>query len=116
MKKIIWKNDEGVMMTQYCLIIDQDVWLADVFMQPNGFIFVKSDYGDWSYRFCFSGGFEDFILSLSVGYFAGKVYQMWNYLSATRKMEQNAKNFAERVLPVLQEAIRESQCNDICAL
>ncbi len=116
MTKQIWKSDNGQEMTQYHLTTSEGGWLAEVFMQPNGFIFIKSDWGDFSYRFCFNGTFEDFILSLEINYFAGKVYQQWNYINATHKVELAAKRLASHVLPALQEAIRESQCNDICAL
>lgn len=116
MTKQIWKSDNGQQMTQYHLTTEQGAWLAEVFMQPDGFIFIKSDWGDFSYRFCFNGTFENFILSLEPDYFAGKVYQQWNYINSTHKVELAAKRLASHVLPVLQEAIRESQCNDISAL
>lgn len=113
---LIWQCENGSEMKQYHLNTAQGDWLAEVFMQPNGFIFIKSDWGDFSYRFCFNGSFEDFILSLEVGYFAGKVYQQWNFISASNKVERAAKRLAEHVLPALQEAIKRKQCDDICAL
>lgn len=117
MEKKIWKNEEGEQMVQYRLTFkDSRQWLANVFMKENGWIMISSEFGDWSWRFCFNGSFEDFILQLDVDYFSGKVRQGWNYLSTSRQMEKSAKNFAEHVLTALQEAINESRCNEICAL
>lgn len=116
MTKQIWKSDNGQQMTQYHLTTEQGAWLAEVFMQPDGFIFIKSDWGDFSYKFCFNGTFENFILSLEDDYFAGKIYQQWNFIVATNKVVLATKRLARHVLPALQEAIRKSQCNDICAL
>lgn len=113
---LIWQCENGTEMTQYHLTTAEGGWLADVFMQPNGFIFIKSDWGDFSYRFCFNGTFENFILSLNTGYFSGKVFQQWNFINATKKVESAAKRLAEHVLPALQEAIKIKQCNEICAL
>lgn len=109
MEKKIWKT-EGEQMVQYRLTFkNSSQWLAHVFMKENGSIMITSDYGDWSYRFCFNGSFEDFILQLEVGYFASKVRQRWSYLSASCQMEQSANNFAEHVLTALQEAIRRAR-------
>lgn len=111
----IWKNGDGEKITQFHLKNRQQ-WLADVFMRDNGRIFITSDYGDWSWKFCFHGKFEDFILSLNTDYFAGKVSQSWYFLATEKRIDKQAKLFANHILPALQEAIKEKQCNDICTL
>lgn len=116
MEKTIWKSENGVKMTQYRLA-PNGRWLADVFMSEDGYIFIKSDRGAWSYKFCFgSDSFAKFILMLEVDYFAGKVWQSWNYLCFNKQMEKRARDFAKFILPALQEAIREDECNSISAL
>lgn len=93
----------------YTLHTENGAWLAQVVLTSDGALMIISDYGNFNYAWRNIGkvGFREFIISLTVDYFASKMYNGISYIANGRKIEQAAKRFAEHVLPALKKALQE---------
>lgn len=92
----------------YTLRGDNGEWLGQVVLTSDGMFASVTDYGNLSYSWrSFGKDFREFILSLNVGYFSSKMYSGIAYISYGRKFEKACDRYAEKILPALQQMLRE---------
>jgi hypothetical protein len=84
-------------------------WLAQVLLTSDGMFAAVSDWGNFSYAWRAYGDrtFKEFTLSLDVDYFEDKMSSGMSFVSTGKRVDSACKNFARRVLPVLQEALKK---------
>lgn len=87
---------------------NEDGWLGQVVLTSDGMFSAVTEFGNVSYAWrYFKGDFRKFLIGLNVDYFATKIYQGIAYMSYGKKYEKACKRFAEVILPVLQEVLKE---------
>lgn len=84
-------------------------WLAQVVLTSDGMFAAVSDWGNFSYAWRSYGdrSFKEFIMSLNVDYFESKMSSGMNFVATGKRVDSACRNFSRKVLPVLQEALRE---------
>lgn len=103
----------------YTLYTESGSWLGQVVLTTDGSFMSITDYGNFAYNWNgFGEDIRKFILSLSVDYFAQKMFNGMCYVSSTDKIYKSALFFSEKILPVLQEVLKkeidsEQQNNNI---
>jgi hypothetical protein len=93
----------------YTLRTEDGSWLAQVVLTSDGMFASVTDYGNLSFGWRSTGrdDFREFIVSLNVEYFAGKMYQGNTYILYSKKCEEACKRFAEKILPPLQKLLKK---------
>lgn len=83
-------------------------WLGQIVLTSDGMFSSVTDYGNLSYawRAFGTGDFRIFIADLQVDYFASKLISGMSYIFYGKKCEQACKRFAEKILPPLQEILK----------
>jgi len=83
-------------------------WLGQVVLTSDGMFASVTDYGNLSFAWrSFGNNFKEFILGLNNGYFASKMATGMAYIVHSRKVDAACNRFAEKILPALQEALRQ---------
>ena len=89
-------------------------WLGEVVLTSDGMFASVTDWGNLSYAWrSFGSDFREFIINLNTGYFGTKLFTGMAYIVHTRKVEQACNRFAEKILPALQDALKDEISNDI---
>lgn len=103
--------NKEITLKSYTLRTDSGQWLGQIVLTSDGFFSGVTDYGNLSYAWRSFGDvdFEDFILSLSVDYFAGKLQNGLSYIAYSKTTQKACNYFAEMILPALKKAIREER-------
>ncbi|GEN74110.1 hypothetical protein [Chryseobacterium lathyri] len=98
----------------YTLRTENDSWLGQIVLTSDGMFASVTDYGNLSFGWRHTGydDFRQFILSLNVEYFGGKMYQGNTYILYSKKCENACMRFAQKILPALQEALKEDIINN----
>ncbi len=93
----------------YLLFDDKGNWLAQIVLTEDGMFSSVTDYGNLSHAWRSTGAddFRKFICSLSIDYFAGKMYQGMSYILHGKKCEQACNRFSEKILPPLQKILKK---------
>jgi hypothetical protein len=92
----------------YILRTENGTWLGQVVLTEDGMFASVTDYGNLSYSWRgFGKDFREFILNLNEGYFGDKMVTGLAYIAYSTKIKKACARFAEKILPALQQAIRE---------
>jgi len=98
----------------YRLENDNGAWLGNVTLTENGSYMSITDYGNFSFHWGSygPGDFRDFICSLNVDYFGGKMYNSIAYIAYGKKYQESAMRYAEVILPALQKVLKQELKNE----
>jgi len=90
-------------------------WLAQVVLTEDGMFASVTDYGNLSYAWRSFGpdDFRQFMCGINTGYFGTKLFTGMAYIAHTRKIEQACNRFAVKILPALQDALKEELENGV---
>ena len=92
----------------YTLRTEEGYWLGYVILTSDGVFASVTDWGNFSYSWDqFGSDFRAFICRLDVGYFTRKMYSSITYIASGKKIEAACGRFAARILPALQEVLRD---------
>lgn len=95
-------------MKSYTLRDDRGNWLGQVVLTDDGMYASVTDYGNFSFAWrSYGDDFPAFIRGLSIDYFATKMYTGMTYIAYGKKIEQACQRYAEKILPALQEALKQ---------
>lgn len=84
-------------------------WLGQVVLTSDGMFAAVTDYGSFSYSWrSFGESFKAFLLRLDTAYFATKMSEGFGYVAISKKIDHGAQRFADRILPALQEYLRNN--------
>lgn len=99
----------NVTAKSYTLYNESGSWLGQIVLTSDGMFASVTDWGNLSHAWRRTGkdDFREFLISLNVDYFAGKMFYGMSYILHSKKCEQDCKRFAEKILPALQKALRE---------
>ena len=99
---------EKIIAESYTLNDERGNWLGQVVLTNDGMFASVTDYGNFSYAWrAYGDDFKKFILGVSVDYFASKMSGGFAYVAYSKKIDAGAKRFAEKILPALQNKLRE---------
>lgn len=92
-------------------------WLGQVVITSDGMFSSITDYGNFStvwraFSSDTSNDFRKFLTSISTEYFAKNIFTSISYIVHTRGVEKACDRYAEKILPVLQEVLREDIKNN----
>ena len=89
-------------------------WLGQIVLTTDGMFASVTDYGNLYYAWRSTGDddFRKFMAEIDVEYFAWKLYSGMSYIVYSRKVEQACKRYAEKILPYLQEVLKEELSKD----
>ena len=92
----------------YTLRTEHGGWLGQVVLTQDGMFAAVTDWGNLSYKWPSSGteDFRDFIIRLNVEYFGSKLQNGLSYIAYSKTTDKACNRFAEKILPVLQEALK----------
>jgi len=101
--------EEEISLKSYTLWGEHGVWLGQIVLTSDGMFASVTDYGNLSYSWRAFGeqDFRKFIVSLNVEYFGSKLSTGMSYILHGKKCELACKRFAEKILPPLQEILRQ---------
>lgn len=93
----------------YTLYSERGQWLGQIVLTSDGMFASVTDYGNLSYSWRAHGenDFREFLASLSVSYFGGKLYTGMAYILYSKKCEKACMLYAEKILPALQLALNK---------
>jgi len=101
---------ENVKSRSYTLRDENGNWLGQIVLTSDGLFASVTDYGNLSYAWrSFGTDFKDFMCSLNVQYFGGKLYTGMAYILYSKKCEKACERFAEKILPPLQKILKEEK-------
>lgn len=86
-------------------------WLAQITITSDWMFSAVSEYWNFSFawRSFWNWDFREFLSELNESYFWWKMYQGMAYIVYTKKVEKACYKFADEILPILREALK----NDI---
>lgn len=98
---------EKITAKSYKLVKETGGWLGQVVLTSDGMFASVTDYGNFSFKWGSIGqqSFPEFIISLQVDYFAGKILQGLYNVKHTRELEHAVNLFAEKILPQLKKVL-----------
>lgn len=101
--------DKIVTAKSYTLRTENGGWLGQIVLTSDGMFASVTDYGNLSYAWRGWGNkdFREFLISLDIPYFGGKMYSGNTYIIYGKKYQDAAMLFAEKILPALQKALKE---------
>lgn len=106
-------SKETVTSKSYTLRTEDGQWLGQVVLTSDGMFASVTDYGNLSYAWrSFGGDFREFLISLNTSYFGSKLYTGMAYILYSRKCEKACERFADKILPALQDALRQEIENE----
>jgi len=84
-------------------------WLGQIIISNDGMFSSVTDYGNLSFAWRSFGkeDFREFLCGLSPDYFGGKMQNGLSYIAYSRTTQKACDRFAEKILPALQEALKE---------
>ncbi len=85
-------------------------WLGQIVLTSDGAFMAITDYGNFNFAWRAYGNddFREFICRIDVHYFAGKIASGLYYVTGvSRKIDKAAQVFAEKILPPLQEILKQ---------
>ena len=93
----------------YRLYATNGPWLGDIVLTSDGSFMSITDWGNFAFKWSSWGDcdFKTFLLELNIDYFARKMVQGMSYVERSGSVDDAAWRFASRILPDLQEALRE---------
>lgn len=93
----------------YSLKTDNGNWLGQIVLTSDGMFASVTDWGNLSFAWRRYGDkdFREFLISLEVDYFAGKMYQGNTFILSGDKCQSACKRYAVNILPALQKALKE---------
>jgi hypothetical protein len=102
------EKKEIVTAKSYTLRNEDGSWLGQIVLTSDGMFSGVTDYGNAGFAWRSTGekDFRDFLISLNVEYFGGKLYQGIAYMIYGKKYEQACRRFAEKILPPLQKVLK----------
>lgn len=100
---------EKVTAKSYTLMTEDGSWLGQIVLTSDGMFSSVTDYGNMSYAWRSYGNkdFRQFLVSLNIDYFGGKMYQGISYMFYGKKYEKICQRFAQEILPTLQKVLLE---------
>jgi len=107
MSKVIVAETSPIAET-FTLRKENGGWLAQIVITSDGMFSAVSDYGNFSFSWRSIGSctFKEFLISLNIGYFGGKMNGSYAYVVYNKKVEKAAYVFAEHILPPLQAYLK----------
>lgn len=103
-------DEQKITATSYTLRNDNGSWLGQVVLTSDGAFMAITDWGNFNFAWRSNQTlprFKEFILGLEPCYFANKMVEGIQYIAYGRKIQSAAERFAERVLPKLQEVLKQ---------
>lgn len=102
------EKSKTVTTESYTLTKKNGDWLGQITITSDGMISGVTDWGSFAiaWRAC-GDDFKKFLLSINQHYFASKLYSGMNFMMSGRKFEQACDQLAEKLLPSIQEALKE---------
>jgi len=98
----------------YTIRDERGNWLGQVVLTNDGMFASVTDYGNLSYAWrSFGDNFREFLCDLDVSYFGTKLYTGMSYILYGKKCERACQLFAEKILPPLQEVLRDEIKNGV---
>ena len=84
-------------------------WLAQVLLSSDGTFAAVSEWGNFAFAWRAIGerSFKEFLIDIEVDYFESKMVSSMSYMATGKRVDSACRNFARRVLPVLQKALKE---------
>ena len=87
---------------------DENGWLGQVVLTSDGMFASVTDWGNFAFAWrSYGEDFRDFIISINVDYFEGKMINGMAYFAMNRKIDAAAQRFAKKILPPLQKMLKE---------
>lgn len=107
-------NTEEIKSKSISLRDENNNWLGQIVITSDGMFASVTDWGNLSFAWRHTGkdDFREFLISLNVEYFGKKLYQGNTYILYSKKCEQACHRFSEKILPALQEALKEDIINN----
>lgn len=101
--------ENKVTAKSYTLKTENGSWLGQIVLTSDGMLASVTDYGNLSFAWRSYGDrdFREFVISLNVEYFGGKMYQGNTYILYSKACQKACMRFAEMILPALQKALKE---------
>lgn len=92
----------------YSLWTENGSWLGQIVLTSDGMFASVTDWGNLSFAWRSYGDkdFREFLISLNVDYFGGKMYQGNTYILSNKQCQSACMRFAENILPALQKALK----------
>jgi hypothetical protein len=102
-------KENNVTVESYTLKNEVGGWLAQVLLSSDGMFAAVSDWGNFAFSWRSIGKqtFKEFLMDLGVDYFESKMVSSVSYMATGKRVDSFCKNFARRVLPVLQKTLKE---------
>ncbi len=92
------------------LLTEEGNWLGQIVITNDGLFAGVTDYGNFSYAWrAFGNNFKDFLLSINEDYFTQKMITGFAYICRNKQIDNGAKIFAEKILPVLKEYLKKQK-------
>jgi len=106
---------DKVQSKSYSLRTDTGHWLGQIVLTSDGLFASTTDYGNLSYAWRSTGesDFRKFMAEISVDYFGTKLYTGISYMAYGKKFEKFCERFAEKILPPLQEILKQELSDGI---
>jgi len=100
---------KNVTAKSYTLLSESGGWLGQIILTSDGMFASVTDWGNLSFAWRSYGDkdFREFLISLDVPYFGGKMYQGNTYILYSKKCQEACMRFAEKILPPLQKLLKE---------
>ncbi len=98
----------------YTLKTDNGAWLGQIVITNDGMFSAVTDYGNFGFAWrAYGEDFKEFLISIKVPYFADKMSSGMSYISHGKKIDVAAYRFAEKILPELQNILKQEIENGI---
>ena len=91
-------------------------WLGQIVLTSDGMFASVTDWGNLSYTWRSFGDnkdFREFLADINIDYFGTKLFIGMSYILYGKKCEQACHRFAEKILPPLQEILKQEIENKI---
>lgn len=100
-------NTNLVTAKSYRLEKENGGWLGQIVLTSDGMFASVTDYGNFSFKWGAIGdqSFPQFIISMQVDYFAGKILQGLYNVKRTKNLEESINLFAKMILPELKKVL-----------
>ena len=87
-----------------------EYWLGQITYTEDGMLAGVTEFGNFAHAWrSFGDDFETFLLEISPGYLAGKLFSDLLYFGMTvRKAQKVSDRLAEIILPALKKSIKDS--------
>lgn len=100
----------------YTLTTKSGDWLGQVVITSDGMFSGVTDWGNFGYAWrSFGDDFKSFLMNIEVDYFATKMSTGMAYVAHSRKVDQAAQRFAEKILPALKQVLIQENKEKVSA-